>query len=57
MNKDLLVSVSSRSSPPGLHQLEVKERSVSVIMVWPYFTVLSYILESRRVIIIVPPVA
>lgn len=44
------VGGSSGSSPPALHQLEVKERSVSVTMVWPYFTVLSYILDRGRMI-------
>lgn len=46
----LQVGGSSGSSPPALHQLEVKERSVSVTMVWPYFTVLSYILDRGRMI-------
>lgn len=40
----------------ALHQLKVKERSVSVTMVWPYFTVLSYILERGRRMNIVPSV-
>lgn len=50
----LQVGVSSGSSPPALHQLGVKEGSVSVTLVWPYFTVLSYILKRRRIIVIVP---
>lgn len=42
------------SSRPVLRQLEVKERSVSVTMVWPYFTVLSYILERETMSISAP---
>jgi len=40
----------SWASPPAPPSWK-KKRSASVIMVWPYFTVLSFLLERGRVII------
>lgn len=36
---------------PVLRQMEVGKRSISVTLAWPYFTVLSHKLDSRRMLI------